>query len=221
MDDCTPPVFLAQLREGRTERAWATFLGAYAGHLSKVIRRFAPDEDARSDCFVFVCEHLVAQDYRRLRKFDPAGAARFTTWLYSVTYNLCLDWRRTQRPRLHLVSIDELPSGSPTLVSEASFARDPAGQVAEQIDHARLAQALGRMDADSRLMLRFRYEKDLTLAEVARLMGLSNAQAADRRLRAIVARLQEELAGLDAENRRWRACHASEARDLAADEGGS
>jgi DNA-directed RNA polymerase specialized sigma subunit len=45
-----------------------------------------------------------------------------------------------------------------------------------------------------RLLLQLRYEQELTLAEIARVMNFKDAFTADRRLRSVLARLQSELA---------------------------
>jgi len=77
------------------EAAWVDFLARYAPTIQRVIRRFERDPDRRSDCFVFVCEHLAANRSRRLRTFDADGPASFPTWLMAVVANLVLDWRRS------------------------------------------------------------------------------------------------------------------------------
>jgi hypothetical protein len=41
--------------------------------------------------------------------------------------------------------------------------------------------------------VRLRFERDLTLAQVARLTGLKDAQTADRRLREVLEDLRERL----------------------------
>ncbi|MFB3923163.1 MAG: RNA polymerase sigma factor [Terriglobia bacterium] len=58
---------------------------------------------------------------------------------------------------------------------------------------ARLARVVADLPASDRLLLRLRYEEDLTFDKIARIMGLKDAQAADRRIRDILARLQASL----------------------------
>jgi RNA polymerase sigma factor (sigma-70 family) len=56
-----------------------------------------------------------------------------------------------------------------------------------------LARALPRIDANDRLLLRLRYLEGLGLLQVARLVGLKDAQTADRRIREALERLREKL----------------------------
>lgn len=56
-----------------------------------------------------------------------------------------------------------------------------------------MAQALQCLDAEDLLILRLRFERDLTLAEVARIMGLANPQAADRKIRKLLESLRKRM----------------------------
>jgi RNA polymerase sigma factor (sigma-70 family) len=78
------------------QEAWVRFLHAYAPLIHQAVRHFERDEDHVSECFLFVCEGLARDGYRRLRRFKPGGPARFSTWLRAVVRNLCLDWHRKE-----------------------------------------------------------------------------------------------------------------------------
>jgi RNA polymerase sigma factor (sigma-70 family) len=60
-------------------------------------------------------------------------------------------------------------------------------------DHSRLEAALARLPSQQRLLIRLRYQQDLTLAEVARLAGLSDTNQAHRQIQAALAALAELL----------------------------
>ena len=79
--------------------AWTAFLESYSRAILQVVHTFEHEQDARSDCFLFVCERLSENQFRRLRRFQPRGVARFTTWLQVIVRNLCLDWRRKEYGR--------------------------------------------------------------------------------------------------------------------------
>lgn len=87
------------LRSGVPARAWAAFLEDYAPLLLGTIGQRIHGEDARADCFVYVCEAFAEDGHRRLLAFDPDGRARFTTWLTVVVARLCVDWLRQTRGR--------------------------------------------------------------------------------------------------------------------------
>ena len=57
------------------------------------------DPDRAEDCFVFVCEKLSDDGFRRLLQFDTGRNVRFRTWLKLVVANLCKDWHRKEYGR--------------------------------------------------------------------------------------------------------------------------
>lgn len=79
--------------------AWADFLESYGPVLYQTARAHTSDKDAAADCYVYTCEQLARNGFRRLLKFNPKGRASFTTWLRVVARNLCFDWHRSQSGR--------------------------------------------------------------------------------------------------------------------------
>ncbi len=105
-----PERLLEALDSGDPRGAWDELLAAYAPLIHQVARLQERDPDHVSDVFLFVCERLSEERFRRLRRFDVAGAACFETWLRAVVRNLCVDWRRTRFGRLRAFrSITRLP----------------------------------------------------------------------------------------------------------------
>jgi RNA polymerase sigma factor (sigma-70 family) len=72
-------------------------------------------------------------------------------------------------------------------------APDPEIQVAVQEGWDDVQRALARLAAPDRLLLLLRFDQELTLAQVARVLGLKDPQTADRRIREVLARVREYL----------------------------
>jgi RNA polymerase sigma factor (sigma-70 family) len=267
MDDQQTDDLFRQLRSRDPREAWARFLELYSPLLFDVARRFERDADAAADCYLFICEHLSEDKFRRLLHFKPDGPARFSTWLCAVARNLCLDWHRHEFGRhrvfesvAHMPAIDQeifrglfverlpvedlflkLEPRHPGLTIEQ--VADRAGQVQQalssrqrwlltvrgargaplaaeapgddehrllripsempnpeswaglQEERAALLRAMSRLPAPERLLIKLRFARDLTLAEIAKLMGFDSPQAADRRIRDVVEKLRGEMPG--------------------------
>ncbi len=247
------------------QRAWQFFLESYSPVILQVVRLFEREQDRVADCYLFACEQLARDSFRRLRRFRPNGAASFATWLRAVVHNLCVDWRRREfgreRPlaaikalpglerevfrcrfqwrltahetRLSLapafrdLTLERVAAAEETIrkalsarqlwllstpvrvesLAKAAAADAPGEGEAAELDLpdsrpgpesialereavTRLARAVRSLPDSDRLLLRVRFEQGLTLAEIARLIGLNGAQQADRRLRDILARLR-------------------------------
>jgi RNA polymerase sigma factor (sigma-70 family) len=95
-DDGGIATILRGLATRTSGEAWAAFLRAYAPLILGVARLFGRNADQVDEVFLFVCEGLARDGFRRLRRFEPAGPARFSTWLYAVARNLCRDWHRRE-----------------------------------------------------------------------------------------------------------------------------
>src|ERR1041385_2058672 len=71
-------------------------------------------------------QEIFVQVYKSLSGSDPAKAA-FTTWLYRVTFNYCLNHRRKKRP--FTLPLEDI---SPALKSEFPSARLAEEEVVQQ-----------------------------------------------------------------------------------------
>ncbi|MFB3853769.1 MAG: RNA polymerase sigma factor [Vicinamibacterales bacterium] len=102
---------LRQLRLRAPGDAWAAFLRRYSPLLLEVVHLFERDEDRVGDCYVFICEQLSRRGFARLLRFRPDGPARFSTWLYAVARNLCIDWHRREMGRYRVfASVARMPA---------------------------------------------------------------------------------------------------------------
>jgi len=101
---------LHRLNSGDSGAAWAAFIERYSPLIMRVLRQFEFEQDRQDDCFLHVCEKLCENNFQRLLKFNTSGPARFSTWLGSVLYNLCVDWHRKEYGRaVMLPAINALP----------------------------------------------------------------------------------------------------------------
>ena len=102
--------------------------------------------------------------------------------------------------QLWLLSASRIPIESLDLDEESSSRievidplPDPERMAILRETRTALAKALRVVDPGDRLLLRLRYLEGLGLVEVARLVGLKDAQTADRRIREAIERLREKI----------------------------
>lgn len=79
------------------------------------------------------------------------------------------------------------------IVDPPDPAPDPEALVALRETHRQVSVALASLTESDRLLVRLRYQEGLTLQQVAKLVGLRDAQTADRRLRDIIDNLRKAL----------------------------
>ena len=112
MQDWSSEKLLRKLGSSVAGEAWSEFLRRFTPVIISVIRQFQHDEQRIHDCYLFVCEKLVDNRFRRLRVWRRQENYRFSTWLRAIVSNLCIDWHRAecgrQRPFRTLSDLTEL-----------------------------------------------------------------------------------------------------------------
>ncbi len=131
-------------------------------HLARVVglaQRILGEPDGADD----VAQEVFTRVWRNAASFDSSGQrARFTTWLYKITFNLCLDRRR--RHRGEWVAIDQ----------ELVDAAPGPGQLEEHRQTRQLlVQGMAQLSARHRAALVLHYIDELSAREAATVMGLS------------------------------------------------
>jgi RNA polymerase sigma factor (sigma-70 family) len=185
---------LGELASPSPTEAWREFLEDYAPVLQQVVHLFETETDAAADCLLFICEHLASDQFRRLRKFRSDGPASFPTWLRAVARNLCVDWHRKTRGRLRDGAYPDRPIGEALEDHWLSDPHpDPEMRAASLERESSLRRMVARLPDHERLLIRLRFDQELTLDQIARLTGLKDAQTVDRRLRQILDSLRESL----------------------------
>ena len=96
-------------------------------------------------------------------------------------------------PRVEPLESGSVGEGEPRQRQIPDLAPSPEALAAWNERRAAVARAVARLPGPARLLLRLRFEQELTLEQIARLTGLKDAQSADRQIRAVLDGLREEL----------------------------
>jgi RNA polymerase sigma-70 factor, ECF subfamily len=107
-----------------------------------------------------ILQEVFLQVYRSLDEYDP-GRGAFSTWLYRVTVNRCLNWRRGRPPTgsLEEVAHEQIQSGAHLLPDH--YAEEDS-----------VRRALDRLSRKLRVVVILRHYWDLSYAEIAEIMDL-------------------------------------------------
>jgi RNA polymerase sigma-70 factor (ECF subfamily) len=153
---------VAMAKEGNTV-AFGMLIQQHELYITRVVSRFLfRPEDSREvvqDTFVRVWQHLG----------DFDGRCRFTTWIYSIAFNLSLDRMKAIKRRREFT----LPVGFEQLAGKNEEFSDPA----ERADNGAIGRAVRSFASElskvQRLVFVLRDLQDLTVEEVCRVTGFS------------------------------------------------
>ncbi len=179
---------LAQLRRGDPD-ALTALLERYQNRLYRYLLRFVRDPATAEDLFQQTWLRVV----QNIRRYDPRRS--FETWLFSVARNLAIDHLRRYRPESLDDSAAGVPVGEQLSVGGPGPADGGAGALDRVLARERaemLAEAVGKLPAIYREVLTLRFEEEMTLEEIAAVLG-APLSTAKTRLRRALERLRRKL----------------------------
>lgn len=124
-------------------------------------------------CISFVKEESLAADlthdifikvYMKLASYK--GNSKFSTWLYAITYNFCVDHIRKNR-KLKTVSIDD-----------EDRVKDIEVETVDDLAHikgARLKALLERIKPEERMILLMKYKDDMSIKDIQAVLKVSES----------------------------------------------
>jgi RNA polymerase sigma-70 factor (ECF subfamily) len=188
--DATDEVLMVRFQRGE-RAAFATLVRRHQRALFNFALRHvgaqAVAEEVVQDAFVRVVQN--AADFKH--------EARFTTWIYTILRNLCIDQLRRRALRRH-ASLDEPRAArdgeeGPTLLEhtadpEASVEREATGTELKE----RIGKAVETLPDDQREVFLLREISNLPFKEIAVITGVSE-NTVKSRMRYALERLQQAL----------------------------
>lgn len=152
----------------------------YERYADKVFRKclsFVKDESTAED----LTHDIFIKLYTNLSGFRHKS--KFSTWLYSITYNFCIDYlRKNQKEKW--VDIDD-SDGSDSGNWEVETAEDLA-----HIGVERLSFLLDNIKREEKIILMMKYRDDLSIKEIQDVLKISES-AVKMRLKRAKEKVQE------------------------------
>ena len=122
-------------------------------------RTLGREEEARD-----VVQDAFMRAYRGLGGFK--GEAKFSSWLYRITLNLCRDWIRKER-RAPLVQVPEGTDATDLADAQAAPTESVEELVARREMSAAVARAMAELPEDQRTAILLKEYHGLTFQEIA------------------------------------------------------
>ncbi|MCY1223920.1 ECF RNA polymerase sigma factor SigW [compost metagenome] len=113
-------------------------------------------EEAAQDTFI--------KAFRSLEKFK--GESKFSTWLYKVAYNTCLDRLKKLKATPFAVAIDDFGTRQLAATDNVLDALD------EQERHRAVQDCLQQLPGEDAFLLTLYYFEELSLDEIAKVIGI-------------------------------------------------
>ena len=142
----------------------------YDRYADKVYRKclsFEKDRDAAQD----LAHDILIKVFIQLSKFE--ARSRFSTWLYSITYNFCIDYVR-KKSKIQTSPLDE----------ERDDFTDTEDTDFLEMQSDALAKALLKAAPEDKMILLMKYQDDISIKELMGILDISESAVKMRLARA-------------------------------------
>ncbi len=147
------------------------FVDLYSNLVRKVVSQYvAWSAEEQQDAWQVIFLSLFEDDCRRLRTYR--GRARFSTWLFTCARRMCLDYFPAEQ-RL-------IPMPAPPATNE----RKADDVIDRLLKHLALQEALENLSPTDAIIVRLRYERNLSYQRIAEIVHMSVNTVASRLRRA-------------------------------------
>jgi RNA polymerase sigma-70 factor (ECF subfamily) len=174
--------------------AFGTLLQRYRGPLYNFVARSIRDVDMATD----LVQDIFTRVIRRSDGFQRN--AKFSTWIYAVARNLCIDHQRRMKHRRHASldapSVEHDGPGSAWVEKLANAQPDVESQASAGGLRARIADAVENLPDEQREVFLLRELQQMPFADIAVVVGASE-NTVKSRMRYALERLQEALADFE------------------------
>jgi RNA polymerase sigma factor (sigma-70 family) len=184
----TPDIFLVAAAKDGDRQAYAELCRRHSPQVFRMVLRitgnFADAEDT--------LQEALLKAYVHIRGFE--GRSAFSSWLTRIAVNSALMLLRKRRSQLMHCFEDDPEAYDFKLPEPMEAYRSPEENCIQNSLKRELGRAIRYLPPNLRVVIQIRYRHDTPLSEIAKMLGISEAAAKSRLLRArskIRAHLEE------------------------------
>jgi RNA polymerase sigma-70 factor (ECF subfamily) len=149
------------LRRG-DEKAFRILYREYAGKIGSIAKSYLGSDDVDD-----VVQDVMLRIFKSIRKFK--GDSKLSTWIYRIAVNVCKDYLAKYKRRSEVLTDfaedEEHPSQHP--VSEI----DTEESVTGELEYERIMDALEKLSAEDRLLIKLRDVDGLSYEEISKIVS--------------------------------------------------
>lgn len=173
MDDPVEAALIERARSGDKD-AFGALIERYHAMVCRITARMVSGSPELAHD---LAQEALLEAYLSLRHLR--NPARFGSWLYGITLNVCRSYFRERRMRF--TSLEALSGGLwHDRLRYPDPAPDPQEVVEERELHARMIEAVNELSARNRAVVLMHYYDGLTVREIAALLGITVAAVKGR-----------------------------------------
>ena len=157
---------LAQKVQKGDREAFGEIVERFQTRIFSFCYQFFRDRDIATE----MAQETFFRAYRYIKKYDPKR--KFSTWIYSIAKNICIDEKR-KMDRGRTLSLYDANTTHLQIYQKSQHLKDPSQIALSLEDRMILEEAIAQLPEKYRLALILCYFQELSYQEIADTMGLS------------------------------------------------
>ena len=146
----------------RTSAYFTVLYKRYGGKVFSKCISLLKDEELANDA----AQEIFTKIFLNLAKFS--GKSKFSTWVYSITYNYCIDYLRRRKKDRNIFSDEDIENSG-----------EPIEEVADkdllEMEVLRLKKVLENIPTGDKTVLLMKYQDDMSIKEIAEILNKSES----------------------------------------------
>ena len=152
-------VYINKILNGDTN-AFAVLVNRYKDLVYTLSLRMMKNREEAEE----VAQDTFLKTYKSLNRFK--GDSKFSTWIYRVAYNTCLDRLKKNKRQQYTVAIDEYTEHHVKTIDNA------LDKIEEQEKQQAIKKCLELLPSEDSFLLTLYYFDELSLNEISKIVGL-------------------------------------------------
>ncbi|PWK18718.1 RNA polymerase sigma-70 factor (ECF subfamily) [Xanthomarina spongicola] len=149
-----------QVLEGNTN-AFTVLIDQYKDLVFTLALRMLKNREEAEE----VSQDTFIKIFKSLQKFK--GDSKFSTWIYKVTYNTCLDRLKKNKRQQQVVTIDEFTEKHVKTIDNA------LENLVEEEKKQAIQECINLLPSEDGFLLTLYYFEEQSLAEISKIVGIS------------------------------------------------
>ncbi|UII22854.1 RNA polymerase sigma factor [Fulvivirga ligni] len=159
------------LQQGAGGQYFTLLVERHENYILKKCKSYVQDDDQAED----LCQEILIKLFLKVHDFK--GQAKFSTWLFSIIHNTCIDQLRKNKKSVAQVITEKM-------ADEISDLVDGVDEVPEEISVKILNELLEEISPEEKLLLLMKYKEKHHIKDIQLTLGLSESAVKMRLKRA-------------------------------------
>lgn len=143
-------------------QAFSTLIARHKKTIYKKCFGYVQDEATAED----LCQEVLIRLYLQIKNFK--NQAKFSTWLFSIIHNICIDHLRKDKKNLRNVLSEKLMNGIADMVEEED-------EIPQELSIKILDDLLEQLTPQDKMLLLMKYKEKHHIKDIQQTLGISES----------------------------------------------